>query len=57
MPNSVTQNLKDGNCKLEWFYKSYDASNVNGGRVYEALFTRRPVRRGAEFLWDYNWLP
>lgn len=57
MPNSVAKNLKDANCELEWFYKSYDASKINGGRVYAALFTRRPVRRGAEFLWDYNWLP
>ena len=50
-------NLKDANCELRWFYKSYDGSNINGGRVYAALFTRRSVRRGDELLWDYKWLP
>ena len=50
-------NLKDANCELRWFYKSYDGGNINGGRVYAALFTRRSVRRGDELLWDYKWLP
>ena len=52
MPNSVKCNHKDANCKLVWFFKSYDGSNIKGCRVYAALFTKRSIRRGMEFLWD-----
>ena len=54
--NSITSNLKGANCKLKWFYRTYDAKSINGEYVYAILFTRRSVKRGEEFLWDYNWL-
>jgi hypothetical protein len=57
MPNSVTRNIKDANCKLRWFCRYDDGRNITRGRVCAALFTKRPVRRGMELLWDYNWLP
>lgn len=57
LPNSnISTNLKGANCEIRWFFKNYDASNINGGHVYAALFTKWPVRRGEEFLWNYNWL-
>ena len=49
-------NHRDANCEIKWVYRTYDGSNINGGYVYAALFTKYPVRRGVEFRWDYKWL-
>ena len=58
MPNSLTRNIKDANCELRWLCRYDDGRTmINQGRVCAALFTKRPVRRGMELLWDYNWLP
>ena len=46
-------NHRDANCELKWFFEN---RNINGGRVFAVLFTKRSVRRGEEFLWDYPWL-
>ncbi len=51
---SRTRNLRGANCRLEWFRETID--DVHGENVFAALFTKRSVRRGAEFLWDYPWL-
>jgi hypothetical protein len=56
MPRTTKKNNQGANCKLKWFFRSYDAATINGEHVYAALFTKCPVRRGTEFLWDYNWL-
>ena len=56
-PNSIISNHRGANCEIRWFYTTYDGSNINKGRVCAALFTKKAVLRGVEFLWDYNWLP
>jgi hypothetical protein len=56
-PNSLISNHPGANCEIRWFYRTYDGSNINKGRVCADIFTKKSVRRGVEFLWDYNWLP
>ncbi len=52
-PRTTVTNHRGANCVLKWFFEE---TITNGGRVYAALFTKRSVRGGQEFLWDYNWL-
>jgi hypothetical protein len=51
--NPKVSNHRNANCELRWFFEN---SNINAGRVYAVLFTKRSVRGGEEFLWDYPWL-